>query len=91
MGVHGLEAGYAIRTVQELLGHKDASTIMIDTHVFQRSGRESGGPAGDGALQGACRAWTVSRMMSPGLRLGYASGVECFARLCIRRKTSQLL
>ena len=42
-----LESGYDIRTVQELLGHKEVKTTMIYTHVLNRGGKGVKSPVDD--------------------------------------------
>jgi integron integrase len=44
---HLLQSSYDIRTVQELLGHKDVKTTMIYTHVLQRGGLAVRSPLDD--------------------------------------------
>lgn len=41
---HVLADGYDMRTIQELLGHKDVQTTMISTHVLNKGGCEVRSP-----------------------------------------------
>ena len=44
LATHLPDVGYNIRTVQELLGHKDVKTTMIYTHVLNRGGKDVRSP-----------------------------------------------
>jgi integrase len=62
---HLLEDGYDIRTVQELLGHRDVRTTMIDTHV-SIAALEASGARRIAWCLGTLRNWEQGRRVPEG-------------------------
>jgi hypothetical protein len=85
LATHLLESGCDIRTMQELLGHRDVHTIMIYTHVLNRGGRGVKSPA-DEPQVGACGVEDAMRGTAEhGARHALVAAIPCLCGRITRR------